>query len=379
MKILILRSNPVNPDSRVEKEVCALKEAGHDVSLFAWDRSVTAANSTKYINIGGYEVEITRCGIRSEYGASVLKMFLPLVTFQFKILAYLLKNIREFDVIHACDFDTAFVSVITAKLFGKKTVYDVFDYYVDAFNLPAILKYIIAPLDHFAMRLSDKLIVCTSKRVEQIPKVDAGKIYIVQNSPDITYFTQDICRPESTYDIHIAYFGILQEGRLVRELVDIVAKHENWHLDIGGFGLLEPYVEEVAQRAHNIHYYGKVDYSRVLELESQNDVLTAIYTPEVRNHKFAAPNKFYEAMGLGKPLIVCRDTYVDEYVARLDCGEIIDYNADDLEAAIFNLAARKKEWKDMSDRMRKCYNSELKWEYSKKELWKCYGSFSAER
>lgn len=33
MKILFIRSNPVNPDSRVEKEIATLAKAGHDVML----------------------------------------------------------------------------------------------------------------------------------------------------------------------------------------------------------------------------------------------------------------------------------------------------------------------------------------------------------
>lgn len=374
MKVLILRSNPVKPDSRVEKEVCALKKAGHDVTVFGWDRSATSPNYSEDMEIGGFQVEVIRCGIKSEYGASIVKMVRPLVAFQFKILAYLLKNIRKYDVVHACDFDTAFVSVIVAKLFGKKTVYDIFDYYVDAFNIPDFLKCFIASLDHFAMRRADRILVCTEKRIKQIPQMRKDKIYVVQNSPDIPLSMYSPQGEENGYDVNIAYFGILQEGRLVKELVDIVAKHENWHLDIGGFGLLEKYVEDVAKQASNISYYGKVDYHTVLELERKSDIMTAVYTPEVRNHRFAAPNKFYEAMGLGKPLIVCRDTFVDEYVAKLDCGVIIEYTADDLENAIRDLADRKNAWSTMSDRMRKLYDSELKWEYSEAELLKCYQS-----
>ena len=37
-RVVMLRSNPVNPDSRVEKEVLALSKAGFDVQILAWDR-----------------------------------------------------------------------------------------------------------------------------------------------------------------------------------------------------------------------------------------------------------------------------------------------------------------------------------------------------
>lgn len=373
MKILFLRANPVSPDSRVEKEVAALKEAGHDVSIFAWDRSKNCSNYLDKVDIGGNRIDITRCGIESEFGAAPIKMLVPLIRFQFKLLAYLLKNIRKFDVIHACDFDTAFVSVLLGKLFHKKCVYDIFDYYVDAFDVPGFLKGIIAALDRVAMNLADKVIVCTRKRIQQIPPIQAEKIYVVQNTPDISHVQKEEV-PSDRYAIHIAYFGILQEGRLVKELADVVSRNSDWHLDIGGFGLLAPYISDMADKHENITFYGKIDYQTVLKMETRNDILTAIYTPENKNHRYAAPNKFYEAMALGKPLIVCRDTFVDEYVQQLDCGEVIDYSEIGLENAIVKLAARRNEWNSMGSRMRECYEQELCWEYSKAELIKCYAS-----
>ena len=37
--VLFIRTNPVMPDSRVEKEVSALVAHGFEVSVLAWDRS----------------------------------------------------------------------------------------------------------------------------------------------------------------------------------------------------------------------------------------------------------------------------------------------------------------------------------------------------
>lgn len=38
MRIVIARSNYVQPDSQVEKEAKPLAKAGHDVTIFAWNR-----------------------------------------------------------------------------------------------------------------------------------------------------------------------------------------------------------------------------------------------------------------------------------------------------------------------------------------------------
>lgn len=36
--VIFLRTNPVSPDPRIEKEADALIEVGYNVSVFAWDR-----------------------------------------------------------------------------------------------------------------------------------------------------------------------------------------------------------------------------------------------------------------------------------------------------------------------------------------------------
>ena len=53
--------------------------------------------------------------------------------------------------------------------------------------------------------------------------------------------------------------------------------------------------------------YGKLQYSQTLALESQCDIRVATYDPSIRNHKYSAPNKFYESLMLGKPIIMAKD------------------------------------------------------------------------
>jgi hypothetical protein len=38
VKVVMLRSNPINPNVRLEKEAKALANAGHDVTLLGWQR-----------------------------------------------------------------------------------------------------------------------------------------------------------------------------------------------------------------------------------------------------------------------------------------------------------------------------------------------------
>ncbi len=59
-RVCIIRSNPVDPDSRVEKEAYSLAVAGFDVQILAWDRNSDHAPEEERIVIKGVPIPITR-------------------------------------------------------------------------------------------------------------------------------------------------------------------------------------------------------------------------------------------------------------------------------------------------------------------------------
>ncbi|MHC3417571.1 hypothetical protein [Aerococcus sp. Group 1] len=74
MRIVFLRSNAVNPDSRVEKEVASLLKGGHEVSILAWDRE-SEIDSADTLKFNQFNAPIYRFGIKSEFGAGFKKIF----------------------------------------------------------------------------------------------------------------------------------------------------------------------------------------------------------------------------------------------------------------------------------------------------------------
>lgn len=329
--ILFLRSNPVNPDSRVEKEVEALCEVGYNVNIFCWDRSNNYPVRISILKIGKFEIPIYKVGIKAEYGKGLANLS-PNLQFQRAIKHFLIENSKNYDFVHACDFDTAYTAFSFINKRKKiKFIYDIFDFYVDAFNVPNIIKPIILSKDIEIIDNADATIICTEKRKEQIAGSHPKKLVVIHNAPP-TIKT----KPDRVFDgiIRVAYFGILSGGRLIEELIQAVSNRAQFELHIGGFGYLEEKVQSAANKYSNIIYYGKVPYSTVLHIELNCDVLTAIYDPSVPNHKYAAPNKFYEGLMLGKPLIMCRNTGMSEVVADNNFGVLIDYNLKSLESGL---------------------------------------------
>ncbi len=361
MNVVFLRSNPVDPDSRVEKEVISLIKDNHHVMILGWDRNYKYKLKESILKIGSYSIKIHRFGIPATYGGGLKSNLLPLISFQFRLMWWLIKNKNKYDVIHSCDFDTAFISKKIAALLHKKFVYDIFDYYVDAFNVPTNFKKIIKGLDNKIINSSDAVIICSEKRSEQIIGTNPKLLRVIHNTP----YKIDLQKTEYYKDnnkIKIVYVGILSKGRFIDEIIDIVAKNANYELHIGGFGELEDNVKISSNLHKNIIFYGKLSYEKTLELEGMCDVMTALYDPKIPNHKYAAPNKFYEALMLGKPLIMIKETGMDYIVEKNDIGVVVDSNYNCIEEGLADIANRRSEWPIMAEKMKKLYDEFYDWD-----------------
>lgn len=305
MRIVLIRSNPVAPYPRLEKTANSLIKQGHKILVLAWDRSKTYRHENSKLNLPNGSANITRFGIPSQFGGGLKKNLIPLMKFQLRILSWLIRNRKSYDVIHAYDFDTGAISLICAKLLRKKLIYDIPDYYVDSHNLRGSnIGKIVQRAENTVINKADAVIICTEKRKQQISGTKPKKLIIVHNSPN-----DAICNGEvKTIDfkgnpekLKIVYVGILDEGRFIKEIAETVSKRSDCEFHVGGFGNFEEYLIKAANTYDNIFFYGKIPYNQTLELERYCDVITAIYDPSVPNHFYAAPNKFYESLMLGKP------------------------------------------------------------------------------
>ena len=62
-RIVLLRSNPVEPDPPVEKVAATLRAEGYEVTILAWDRSASDTAPTETSSVG---VKTVRFGIPAE-------------------------------------------------------------------------------------------------------------------------------------------------------------------------------------------------------------------------------------------------------------------------------------------------------------------------
>ena len=374
-RVCIIRSNPVTPDSRVEKEAWTLANAGYDVHILAWDRDGDHDAKDGRITVADREIPITWLGYAAGYGAGA-RSLKPYLRFQLHMRRWLKKHRKDFDIIHACDFDTAFFSRTAAR--EKTFVFDIFDFlYGDpkSFFQKAVNK-----AQRHIINRSDATIICTEDRERQIGRACPKRLTVIHNTPMKTLQQQESgLRFQSNSDrIKIAYVGILANGRLLKEIGEVIAEEKDAELHIGGFGMHEDFFRQLAEKNDNVFYYGRIPYDQTISLESECDIMTAIYDPSVDNNRFAAPNKFYEGLMLGKPLMMVKGTGMSEVVARNDIGELIEYDRESFRSGLKRLAGRRGEWGSMSGRMKEIYEKQYNWDIMQERLVSLYDELSAQ-
>ena len=378
MRVVISRSNPVAPDPRVEKIAVSLAQGGHVVRIVCWDRA------GEHSRPGGLPAEeqvagaaCSRLPIRAEY-ANGIRNFPALLRWQLALAGWLVARRREYDTIHACDFDTVIPALLCKWLFGKRVVYDIFDFYADHLRrTPSVIKRLIRWVDLRAIGKADALILVDDSRWEQIRGAHPRRSAVIYNSPaDAGPANSAVTgsRPKNS-TLHLAYIGLLQVERGLVELLDVLARHPTWSLDLAGFGGDEGRLLEQARRLPNVRWHGRVNYPQALAFSRLADALIATYDPAIPNHRYSSPNKIFEAMLLGKPVIVATGTNMDRLVEAAGCGLVVPYgDIPALESTLARLEADPGLRQRLGASARRAYDTTYSWAQMQSRLQELYAS-----
>lgn len=377
MNILILRSNPIAPDPRVEKIARVLLDQGWKVELVGWDRTaeMPAAEETA---LG----VIHRLPIRAPFGSG-LGNLPQLVRWQFGLMRWLLRHRRDFDAIHACDFDTVLPALILHWLYKKKLIYDIFDFYADHLRrTPAMIKKMIRKVDLWVIGQANAVILVDESRREQIQGSKPRRLTVIYNSPEdwIPPEFPQTDKRSSKIGLRLAYVGLLQRERGLFELLEVLSKHPDWVLELAGFGGDQDEIVEKIKSMNNVYWHGRVSYETALRLSAAADVLIATYDPVIANHRYSSPNKIFEAMMVGRPIIVAENTNIDRIVQRYNNGVVVPYGEfTALDQALTRLALNPKMREQMGRNGRLAYEKEYGWHIMRDRLIQLYQQVMFER
>ena len=365
MKVCIARNTEARTNAGIMRIMEALSGEGHTLCLLTRSRycgNLLGRTGTSTFSFGGISAENHEIRLAGEVAAG-LRNVTRLALFQLAALRWFIAGRRKYDAVHAFDLDTGLPALIAARLLRKRLVYHIADFYADSrHGIPATLKKLIKRLEYIVISNADATVICTESRAAQIKGSRPKRLAVVHNSPAGNLTAgPETPRRGAPGELVACYVGELTERRFVRHAINAVKDVPGLRLVIAGIGPLEGLAERAAAEHHNIEYLGKLSYTDALAVYAGCDVMFAVYDPGVANHRFSAPNKVYEAMMLGKPIIVARGTGVDEMVSGTGSGIEIEYSEESFREALFLLRDNPEKAAEMSGKARAAFSG-YSWE-----------------
>ncbi|MCR5421986.1 MAG: glycosyltransferase [Lachnospiraceae bacterium] len=376
MNVVLIRSNPVKPCPRTEKMAGSLIRRGYGVTVIAWDRDSDYPPKEEKLELGDISCRIIRIGLKGQFAGGFRKNLKSLLKFQRFIYQWLKENRNEYDTVYAIDLDTAYIAQKAANRFHKVFVYDIADYYSNGHGYTGILMKLSNQIENRVINKAFATVICTEERKEEIKKTHPKRLYIIHNTPNLS---AEPYIPEKHERVRFAYIGVFGNTRFLPELTEYIAKRKDCELHIGGFGAnMEAYFKKMAAEHDNIVYYGRTPYTKTIEIERESDILPIIYDPSLLNHVYAAPNKFYEALALGKPMIMAKGTGMSSIVEKYYLGETMEYNIAGLEKAVNNLISKRNQWDEIGSREQEIYKTRYSWVEMEKRIDELYSEIIKE-
>jgi glycosyltransferase involved in cell wall biosynthesis len=365
-RIILIKTNLIDRDPWLAKEIDTLKRGGYAIILLCWDRDCKASRTQQWKAEGNYS-EI-RLRLKAPYGIKILPL-LP-IWWCFELFWLMVKR---WDIVHAINFDSIIPAVIAAKLKRRPIIYEIFDVYADMIVLPRLLRRIGVYIDKIFMRLANAVIIANEAQEKELNGIPNSNIVEIYNPPP-DYFTKVYAQGNDTFTIF--YAGVLYRSRPMNldKVFQAIRNTDEVRLVIAGYGDQVKEIEEwVSEAADKVKFIGKLSYTEVLERTTRADLLFALYDPIVPSVRHASCNKLFEAMMAGKPILVSKGTAMADMVEKENCGLVVDSNSvDEIRKAIVSLKESPELCRQLGANGRKAYEQKYNREIMEQRLLTLY-------
>jgi len=261
------------------------------------------------------------------------------------------------------------IAGLMLKLLGKKVIYDVHEDYPSSLiareYLPRILRRPVSKVVQFIethlTKTFDAIIVAT----ENIRKnfVKHPRVETIRNFPFLTSVKKETYMNDG--QVKIVYAGILIEINGITEIVRATEYLEDVNLKLFFCGTFRPrsYAETIRNLRgfKNVEYLGWIDYREIPAFLSRGDVGVLCCHP-VPNSVDSLPNKLFEYMSVGLPVVVSNFPLWKDIVEGNKCGICVDpRNAEEIAQALRHLSMNAELRREMGVNARRAVENTYNW------------------
>ena len=333
----MLVANGYAPDPRVHKEAKTLQEKGYSVSVVCWDRE---RRRKMFEVIDGIHVRRFRYLIPTGFLSFAISGLLFLIDCTILLLREIPRK-NEKIVIHCHDFNTLPVGYLL-RCWNNDRFWLVYDSHESFPHLlqtiaPRIVVDVVQALENRMLDRVDALITANDMILQSLHPSSQILSAAIYNTPPLsissssraplgkeTLELRDKFGPESFV---LLYYGALLRYRGLYQLLDAadLAKHlvKKVIFVIVGNGPLESFLRSEAERrklTDTVMFHSHMKFEDIMLIVREADAIYIGFEPEDLNNYFASPNKLFEAMAMGKPVVASGFGLLRKLVEEVGCG-----------------------------------------------------------
>jgi len=257
-------------------------------------------------------------------------------------------------VVHCNSIEDLPLGVIIKLLKNKiKVVYDTHELETEKNGLHGYNKKVAKFIERlFIRRVDAVMVVCGSIKQWYEDQYGLDNVYLIKNMPyksmqkevsTSNYFREHF---EINNGTIFLYHGCFNKGRGIELLLEVFAKmNADKHIVFMGYGHLTEEIKKYTVHYDNIHFMDAVDPSQVISYASGADIGLSVFENICLSHYYVLPNKLYEYLLSGLPVIVSNFPDMSEVIDTYNNGWKIEPKFDQLSQLIRSLKPEEIEEK----------------------------------
>jgi glycosyltransferase involved in cell wall biosynthesis len=351
-KVILCVTNDLENDQRVNRSALTLHEAGYNVLVVG--RLLPRSSN--------FEKPYATHRFRLLFRRSMLFY----TEYNFRLFLFLL--FRKCNLLISNDIDTLPACWLASRLKRQFLVFDSHELFTEVPELVGRhkTKKIWAALENFLIPRIDKGITVCEPIAEIYQQKYKKQFEVVRNVPLPKFFDNN---PEKD-SVSILYQGAVNKGRGLELLIESMIYLPEVTLIIAGSGdLLEAMKVLVKEKelTKKITFIGHVPYGSLHEITRKATVGVSLEEDIGLNYRFALPNKIFDYIQAGVPVVVSNLPVMAGLVTEYKVGEVLLNRHPEILAQTLRTVIAKQQTGYYSEYLKNAANS-LNWDNEKKKF-----------
>ncbi len=222
---------------------------------------------------------------------------------------------------------------------------------------------------HYLPQTSQRITVCDAMGV-YFAEMGTGAWVTLLNAPALRIPARARARRAPHQPFRVSYHGFVYEHRGLETLLEASARLSTAVVRIRGSGpLVSTLVAKIAQGKARAEILPAVPYEDLLTTLAEEDASVLAFPDTCLNLRFVLPNKFYEALMAGLPLLVAPRVELARYVREYDLGMVLDDESPaGIAAGIEKLATNVERWRTWRANALRTAQERFNWEAESPKL-----------